>query len=49
MECQAVVETLLDESFEVVNGLGSDLRIKFDHHFAAVGIDDCVMAGVAHG
>src|SRR5579885_2150216 len=49
MKRQAVVESLLDQGLEVIDRLGSDLRIKLDHKGAAFGLDDCVVAGVSHG
>ena len=48
MKRQSIVEALL-EGLEVFDGLGCGLGVKLDHDNAAVGINNRVMAGVAHG
>jgi hypothetical protein len=49
MESQAVVETLLGQGLEVFDRLRCDGGIKLDHDRAAIGVENRIVASVAHG
>src|SRR5208283_395589 len=47
MEGQVVIETIGDQLFEVLDGLGSNLGIKFNNDNSPIGVDRRVMACIA--
>ena len=49
VERGAVVEFLVGELLEVFDGLGRDVGVEFDGHFAEGGLDDGLFFGSAHG